>query len=80
MDKHTPIPSRQVREQLVGKRISGVIARPGRPPTLLMLRFDDGSVMEFLSPSIERQGRSMRGPAARNSERIQGEFALAPAR
>lgn len=49
--------SRELKERIVGKRISGVIARPGRkgePPTVLMLRFDDGSVVEFVSPRSDR--------------------------
>lgn len=51
------ISSRQFREEIVGKRISGVIARPGRdgqPPVVLMLRFDDGSVVEFVSPRSDQ--------------------------
>jgi hypothetical protein len=62
---HTPgetimtieISSREFRQQIVGKRIDGVIARPGRagqPPVVLMLRFDDGSVVEFVSPRSDR--------------------------
>lgn len=53
----TKTSSRQFRDQIVGKRISGVIARPGRsgqPPVVLMLRFDDGSVVEFVSPRSDR--------------------------
>lgn len=49
--------SREFRDQVVGKCISGVIARPGRggePPMVLMLRFDDGSVVEFVSPRSDR--------------------------
>lgn len=49
--------SRAVRDQIVGKCISGVIARPGRrgePPTVMMLQFDDGSVFEFVSPGSDR--------------------------
>ena len=45
--------SRRFREQIVGRTISGVIARPGRdgePPLVLMLRFEDGGVVEFVSP------------------------------
>lgn len=51
------IGSRQLRDEIVGKCISGVIARPGRggePPVVLMLRFDDGSVIEFVSPRSDR--------------------------
>lgn len=53
----TETSSREFRKQIVGKRISGVIARPGQsgqPPVVLMLRFDDGSVVEFLSPRSDR--------------------------
>lgn len=49
--------SRAVRDQIVGKCIRGVIARPGRggePPTVMMLQFDDGSVFEFVSPRSDR--------------------------
>lgn len=49
--------SRAVRDQIVGKCISGVIARPGRtgePPMVMMLQFDDGSVLEFVSPRSDR--------------------------
>jgi len=54
--KHT-CSSRDVRDQIVGKCISGVIARPGRngePPMVMMLQFDDGSVVEFVSPRSDR--------------------------
>lgn len=49
--------SHQLRDEIVGKTISGVIARPGRegePPVVMMLRFDDGSVVEFVSPRSDR--------------------------
>jgi len=48
---------RALRDQMVGKTISGVIARPGKsgePPVVLMMRFDDGSVIEFVSPRSDR--------------------------
>lgn len=51
------VTSRQFRDEIVGKRVSGVIARPGcdgEPPVVLMLRFDDGSVVEFVSPRSDR--------------------------
>ncbi len=47
----------EFRDEVVGKRIAGVIARPGRngqPPVVLMLSFDDGSVVEFVSPRSDR--------------------------
>lgn len=49
--------SRAVRDEIVGKCISGIIARPGRngePPMVMMLQFDDGSVVEFVSPRSDR--------------------------
>jgi len=49
--------SRAVRNEIVGKCISGVIARPGHngePPMVMMLQFDDGSVVEFVSPRSDR--------------------------
>ncbi len=53
----TDMNSRQFRQEIVGKRISGVIARPGRngePPVVMMLHFEDGSVVEFVSPRSDR--------------------------
>lgn len=52
-----PTGSRQFREQIIGRTISGVIARPGRdgePPVVMMLRFEDGGVVEFVSPRSDR--------------------------
>lgn len=49
--------SRGLRDGIVGKCIEGVIARPGRagePPVVMMLRFDDGTTLEFVSPSSDR--------------------------
>ena len=48
---------RQFRERIIGRTISGVIARPGRPgepPIVMMLRFEDGGVVEFVSPRSDR--------------------------
>ncbi|MFW5816454.1 MAG: hypothetical protein ACOCVP_06315 [Wenzhouxiangella sp.] len=48
---------RALRDEIVGRTIAGVIARPGRngePPVVLMMRFDDGSVIEFVSPRSDR--------------------------
>jgi hypothetical protein len=53
----TEMSSREFRDEIVGKRIIGVVARPGRagqPPVVLMLHFDDGSVVEFVSPRSDR--------------------------
>ena len=49
--------SHRLRDEIVGKTVSGVIARPGRagePPVVMMMRFDDGSVVEFVSPRSDR--------------------------
>lgn len=57
MSQNSNQSSRAVREQIVGKSISGVIARPGRegePPMVMMLQFEDGSVLEFVSPRSDR--------------------------
>ncbi|NBB93390.1 MAG: hypothetical protein GVY32_09505 [Gammaproteobacteria bacterium] len=66
MSKRTD--SREFRDQIVGKRVSGVIARPGRrgePPVVMMMRFDDGSVVEFVSPRGDRLlRRAMASPGA----------------
>jgi len=51
------ISSREFRDQIVGKTILSVVARPGRkgqPPVVLMMQFDDGSVVEFVSPRSDR--------------------------
>lgn len=76
--------SRQFRQEIVGKRISGVIARPGRngePPVVMMLHFEDGSVVEFVSPRSDRllrralaesrNGWLPEGPAAEAEESLQ---------
>ncbi|MGY6588371.1 MAG: hypothetical protein ACXIUB_08800 [Wenzhouxiangella sp.] len=49
--------SREFRDEIVGKRISAVVARPGRngqPPVVLMLHFEDGSSVEFVSPRSDK--------------------------
>lgn len=69
--------SREFRDEIVGKRISGVIARPGRagqPPIVLMLRFDDGSVVEFVSP---RSDQLLQRALGRPSDRAVSMDALA---
>jgi hypothetical protein len=76
--------SRQFRQEIVGKRISGVIARPGRngePPMVMMLHFEDGSVVEFVSPRSDRllkralaesrDGGSVGGGGSRREEAMQ---------
>ena len=69
----TPMNSRQFRQEIVGKRISGVIARPGhegQPPVVLMLRFEDGSVVEFVSP---RSDRLLRRALSESPERVRAD-------
>jgi len=58
--------SRKFRDEVVGKTISAVIARPGRegePPVVMMMHFDDGSVVEFVSPRSDRLLRQAMRPA-----------------
>lgn len=53
----TDISSREFRDRIVGKTISSVVARPGKngqPPVVLMMQFEDGSVVEFVSPRSDR--------------------------
>ncbi|HEY7906220.1 MAG TPA: hypothetical protein VIC53_04785 [Wenzhouxiangella sp.] len=47
------ISTRSFRDQIVGKTIQAVVAKPGRagqPPMVLMMQFDDGTVVEWVSP------------------------------
>jgi len=47
------ISARSFRDQIVGKTIQAVVAKPGRagqPPMVLMMQFDDGTVVEWVSP------------------------------
>ena len=63
-----PKTSREVRESMVGKCISGVVSRPGRngePPAVMVLQFDDGSVVEFVSPRGQRALEKTAAAAAR---------------
>jgi hypothetical protein len=67
-----PRSSRALRDRIVGRTITGVVARPGRngePPMVMMMQFEDGSVVEFVSPRsdavLERAlSRSRRAPSA----------------
>lgn len=84
--RRRPRSSRELRQQIVGKCISGVIARPGRngePPTVLLLQFDDGSVLEFVSPRSDRVLQAAieapRKAAARAPDAHPGQLALAVA-
>lgn len=57
VDRRRDRSSREVRDRLVGRTIRGVIARPGRagePPVVMMLQFEDGTAMEFVSPRSDR--------------------------
>lgn len=81
-----PRSSRELRQQIVGKCISGVIARAGQagePPTVLMLQFDDGSVLEFVSPRSDRVLTAAMAPSRRAVVRASssnpGQLALAVA-
>lgn len=47
------VSARSFRDQIVGKTIQAVVAKPGRagqPPMVLMMQFDDGTVVEWVSP------------------------------
>lgn len=60
------ISTRSFRDQIVGKTIQAVVAKPGRagqPPMVLMMQFDDGTVVEWVSPrsdAILRRALSIR--------------------
>jgi len=76
--------SRDVRNEIVGKCITGVIARPGRdgePPMVMMLQFDDGSALEFVSPRSDRVLRNALAHTRRESRArppsCPGQLALA---
>ena len=73
------VASHQFRDEIVGKTVSGVIARPGRegePPVVMMMRFDDGSVVEFVSPRSDRLlRRSVH--ASEEAAQIQSQLPLA---
>ncbi len=73
------VSSHQLRDEIVGKTISGVIARPGRrgePPVVMMMRFDDGSVVEFVSPRSDRLLRqAVRGSS--EAGQVQSQLPLA---
>ena len=62
--------SREFRDEIVGKRISAVVARPGRngqPPVVLMLHFEDGTSVEFVSPRSDKLLKaSLQNSAAAN--------------
>lgn len=70
--------SREFRNAIVGRTITGVVARVGRrdePPMVMMLQFDDGSVVEFVSPRSDRMLRE----ALRTTARARGAHEASPA-
>lgn len=66
---------------IAGKTVSGVIARPARnggPEVVMMLHFDDGTCLEFVSPRGERSLRELAGRRRRNgTESERPQLALA---
>ena len=53
-----------IRQNLVGKTISGVVAvqdSESEPATIWMLQFSDGSHVEFVSPRAKRRLRTATG-------------------
>jgi len=67
----TEVSNREFRDQIVGKTITAVVAKPGRagqPPMVLMMQFDDGSVVEWVSPRSDAVLR--RAIAARPHEPV----------
>jgi hypothetical protein len=70
--------SRALRERIVGRTISGVVARPGRgdePPMVMMLQFEDGEVVEFVSP---RSDAVLRDALARPRRSAQASGGASP--
>ncbi|GEM_PF-1657122 len=68
-----------IRQQdLVGKTISGVVAHPGVSGrgVVIMLQFDDGSCLEFMTPASERALKNLIG-ANRDGRRVTAEPQLA---
>ncbi len=74
-----------VKRDLIGKTITGVIAVPGegrdgrvqlekRPNEIWMLQFSDGSYVEFVSPGARRGLRrsARRGPTAGRRDQTDG--------
>jgi hypothetical protein len=76
-----PNSSRALRDRIVGRTITGVVARPGRegePPMVMMMQFEDGSVVEFVSPrsdavlksALNRSRRPLQHPAAPGPDQL----------
>jgi len=62
---------KELRNEIIGRTIAGVIARPGgagEPPVVLMMRFDDGNVIEFVSPRSDRLLRRSLGRSAASKD------------
>lgn len=74
--------AREFRDQIVGKRISAVVAKPGRagqPPQVLMMQFDDGSVVEWVSPrsdAVLRRALSHRAKPGHGTAHLVGPEVL----
>lgn len=67
--------SRALRERIVGRTISGVVARPGRggePPMVMMLQFEDGEVVEFVSPRSDAVLRDALAHSKRSAQASSG--------
>ena len=71
--RSVPSSPSEFRDQIVGKRIEAVVAKPGKdgqPPMVLMMQFDDGSVVEWVSPrsdTVLRRALSHRTDISVNS-------------
>lgn len=71
-----------VKRDLIGKTITGVIAVPGdhapgagrgsrQPCEIWMMQFSDGSYVEFVSPGARRGLRRSAGPSAKSRNTAQ---------
>lgn len=61
-----------VKRDLIGKTISGIVAVPGdetRPGEIWMMQFSDGTHVEFVSPQARRGLRRSAYQAARPGQR-----------
>ncbi|MDT8437812.1 MAG: hypothetical protein RQ729_02245 [Wenzhouxiangellaceae bacterium] len=80
MNASHPASSREVRDAIIGKCITGVVSRAGRhgePPVVMMLQFDDGSAIEFVSPRGERTLRKAVAQTRRRPSVMPAQLALA---
>lgn len=67
-----------VKRDLIGKTITGIVAVPGREPDnpaeIWMMQFSDGSHIEFVSPSARRGLKRWSGSAANSRQpRLQND-------